>query len=72
MVYYKSNGVSANAWKDSAIILSAATNLDSSVRAQLAFENQGSNAGVIWLDIDGTLKFTSNTGANYLITMTSI
>lgn len=72
MQCYKSNGVSADSWKELAIILSATTALNPSVRAQLAFENQGANAGVLWLDTNGTLKFTSNTGANYLISMTQI
>lgn len=67
--YTKYNGINENAWKTAPIILSAPTNASDAARAQIAFENTGKNAGVLWLDTDGKLKFTDNYGVRHVITM---
>ena len=67
--YTKYNGITGDAWKTAPIILSAPTNVSEAARAQIGFENTGKNAGVLWLDIDGKLKFTDNFGNRHVITM---
>lgn len=52
------------------MIFVAPTNVSETARAQVAFENTGKNAGVLWLDTDGKLKFTDNYGNRYIINMT--
>lgn len=68
--YTKYNGINENAWKSAPVIFAAPTNVSEAARAQVAFENTGKNAGVLWLDTDGKLKFTDNYGNRYIINMT--
>lgn len=70
--YVKANGVSAEAWKTSPVTFLAPTTENSSSRAQVAFENNGFNACIIWLDINGDLRLSDNSGRRYKFNLTEI
>ncbi len=69
-VFSKNNGISLDAYNRSGILLQVNYAADHSARAQIGFENGGNNAGVLWLDIDGLLKFTNNVGNTHIINWT--
>ena len=44
-----------------------ANNVSAGARAQIGFHNKGVNAGVLYLDIDGRLRFQDNAGNSHTI-----
>lgn len=61
------NGTSYN---DTPLQLKANYNLNPNMRAGISFENVGTNAVSLYLDIDGKLKYINNSGNIYTITTT--
>lgn len=66
--FSKPSGISSNAYSDAMIYLSSPYNTNDSARACIGFNNAGSNAGILYLDIDGRLKFMDHTGAKHTLT----
>lgn len=65
-LYYTSANIEKDSWTKAPILISS-KNPDSGGRPQLAFENQGINAGVLWLDINGELHFTDQAGTDHVV-----
>ena len=57
--FQSTSGIAANAWATAPILVEG-TDTPGGSRAQIGFNNTGSNAGVLWLDTDGSLNFTDN------------
>lgn len=64
-VFTKYAGIQPGAHYNAPIVIKAPYAASNSARAQIGFENQGSNAAVLWLSLDGSLKLTLNTGQTY-------
>lgn len=62
-------GINKDSYRNAPIVVRAATIDQQASRAQIGFENGGINAGVLWLDINGSLKFTDQNGDTFLISM---
>ena len=65
-LYYTSTNIEKDSWTKAPILISS-QNPDSGGRPQLAFENQGKNAGVLWLDVGGDLHFTDQAGSDHVV-----
>lgn len=68
----KGMGVTASSYSNAPLYIRADTASDPTVRAQIALENAGSQAGTLFLDIDGRLKWQSSSGATYQLDMTPL
>lgn len=69
-VYQKGVAPNGSSWVNAPVAISAQYATDNTLRAGISFENQGSNAGYLYLDTDGKLKLADNTGVIHTITMT--
>ena len=58
-------GIQPGAYMDSPLYIKAPYNASATARAQLSFENRGSNAAILWLALDGSLRLTSSRGQTY-------
>ena len=58
-IFQSTSGIAANAWANAPILVEG-TDTPGGSRAQIGFNNTGSNAGVLWLHTDGSLNFTDN------------
>lgn len=65
LVFTKYAGVQPGKYYEAPIVIKAPYAIANSARAQIGFENQGSNAATLWLALDGSLKLTLNTGQTY-------
>lgn len=70
MVFQRAGGITDESFYHAAILLQAKISEDQYSRAQIGFENVGVNAGVLWLDTDGKLKFSDNTGSTVILQTT--
>ena len=61
-VFTKYAGIQPGTHYNAPIVIKAPYATVNSARAQIGFENQGSNAATLWLALDGSLKLTLNTG----------
>ncbi len=68
----KNTEVNASTFVNAHFMANANTDVNSSARACYAFHNAGFNGGALYLDIDGSLKFISNMGAKFKISMSQI
>ena len=64
--YYTSTNIEKDSWTKAPILISS-KNPNNGQRAQIGFENQGANAGVLWLDVSGELHFTDQAGTDHVI-----
>ena len=58
-IFQSTSGIAANAWTNAPILVEG-TDTPGGSRAQIGFNNTESNAGILWLDTDGSLNFTDN------------
>lgn len=65
-LYYTSSSIENDSWAKAPIIISS-KNPNNGQRAQIGFENQGVNAGVLWLDTNGELHFTNQAGTDHVV-----
>lgn len=65
-LYYTSSNIGKDSWTKAPILISS-KNPNNGQRAQIGFENQGTNAGVLWLDTNGELHFTDQAGTDHVI-----
>ena len=65
LILTKFAGVQSDAYMDSPLYIKAPYNTSATARAQLSFENEGGNAAILWLALDGSLRLTSNMGQTY-------
>ena len=65
-LYYTSTNIEKDSWTKAPILISS-KNPNNGQRAQIGFENQGTNAGVLWLDTNGELHFTDQAGTDHVI-----
>ena len=65
-LYYTSTNIEKDSWTKAPILISS-KNPNNGQRAQIGFENQGANAGVLWLDVSGELHFTDQAGTDHVI-----
>lgn len=66
--FSKPSGISSNAYSDAMIYLDAPYNTNNSTRACIGFNNAGCNAGILYLDNDGLLKFMDHGGTKHTLT----
>lgn len=65
LILTKFAGVQPGAYMDSPLYIKAPYGTSAAARAQMSFENEGSNAAILWLALDGSLRLTSNMGQTY-------
>lgn len=65
-LYYTSSNIGKDSWAKAPILISS-KNPNNGQRAQIGFENQGINAGVLWLDTNGELHFTDQAGMDHVV-----
>ena len=70
--FAKAVAPTASTYASCPVVVSGMTSSESSGRACIGFHNNGSNAGTLYLDTDGSLKFITNGGSKYKINMTAI
>lgn len=63
-------GVNNESYAYAQITLRAPYNLNNATRAMVGFDNAGNNAGVLYLDIDGRLKWHGADGTEKIIDWT--
>lgn len=67
IIFTKNVGVGAASHKNAPIWIRAPYYSSSAARAMIGFDNQGSNTGILWLDVDGRLKFTDDNNRTKII-----
>lgn len=63
------NGTTGNDWSTAALCIEGLTNQNQYSRAGISFENTGTNACILYLDIDGSLKVVDHGGRTKTIQM---
>lgn len=66
--FSKPSGITSNAYSNAMIYLEAPYRTNDSTRACIGFNNESNNAGTLYLDIDGRLKFMNHMGEKYTLT----
>lgn len=66
-VFASTVGVNPDSWKTAQVISRAPYSTVPQSRAMYAFENTGSNAGVLYLNIDGKLNWEASDGTHKVI-----
>ena len=70
IVFTKLLGIGGDAYSNAPIYIKALASQNDSTRAGIGFENAGINAGVLWLNTDGRLRFTDNVNRTKVIAWT--
>lgn len=63
------NGTTGNDWSTAALCIEGLTNQNQYSRAGISFENTGTNACILYLDVDGSLKVVDHGGRTKTIQM---
>lgn len=63
------NGTTGNDWSTAALCIEGLTNQNQYSRAGISFENTGTNACILYLDVDGSLKVVDHGGKTKTIQM---
>lgn len=63
------NGTTSNDWSTAALCIEGLTNQNQYSRAGISFENTGTNACILYLDVDGSLKVVDHGGKTKTIQM---
>ena len=70
LVLTREAGIGGDSFYTAPLSIRAPYNAEDTARAMIGFENVNTNAGVLWLNIDGRLQFTDNNNQTKVIAWT--
>lgn len=70
LVLTREAGIGGDSFYTAPLSIRAPHNVNDTARAMIGFENVNNNAGVLWLNIDGRLRFTDNNNQTKVIAWT--